>query len=52
MLQIKSIFNIPENASENSLLHFGFRKTIPKESDFTIPEVYEYHLKNYSTISL
>jgi|GEM_PF-6214925 len=47
--KIKSIFDIPENVSEESLINFGFKKLIPKEKEYTTREVYEYQIKNYST---
>ncbi len=54
-LKIKSVFDIPENVSENSLINFGFKKEIPKAEEFVDlfnekgNEAYEYKLKNYST---
>lgn len=52
--KIKSIFDIPENASENSLVHFGFKKQTPEKKGFVDffgdkgNKIYEYNIKNYA----
>jgi hypothetical protein len=55
VIKIKSVFEIPENVSEESLINFGFKKRIPKEEEYTFifgkngHKIYEKHLKYYST---
>ncbi|MDF3027682.1 MAG: hypothetical protein K0S23_1989 [Fluviicola sp.] len=55
VITVKSLFDIPENVSEESLINFGFKKEIIEEKEYVDlfgekgHQVYENRIKNHSS---